>query len=175
MVAIQRFECDLHSILVITWDFSLYYLEDSSESGTCISWSQFFWFDWISWLSCRLVDDQLSHPSELKRGQTRQNEKNYFLAFTPVVIIPCRLTVLTMSSPEVRCMGVHLCTAFLQQYHAQTNNPEIESLTMDVKRLLDWYDSLTPDLIETIFSSESFLRACMGYEGFWSSVINVDE
>jgi len=72
-------------------------------------------------------------------------------------------------------MGVHLCTAFLQQYHAQTNNPEIESLTMDVKRLLDWYDSLTPDLIETIFSSESFLRACMGYEGFWSSVINVDE
>ena len=82
-------------------------------------------------------------------------------------------TMFIMCSPEVRCVGVNLCTIFLQPHHAQKDKPEIESLRMDVKRLLGWYDSLTPDDAESILCSESTLCACMGYENFWSSVIKV--
>lgn len=80
-----------------------------------------------------------------------------------------------MSYDGARCMGIKLCTTFLQQYHAQKEKPEIQTITIDVKPLLVWYDNLSPKLIEEIFDSNTILQACMGYENFWSQAIRVNK
>jgi hypothetical protein len=78
-----------------------------------------------------------------------------------------------MQDVDQRRVAIEICVFVLHGYHTNRiiDLRGRQDVSVDLQKLLSWYDSLTPPLARSIFASDTLLYACMGYEDFWSTAV----
>lgn len=74
---------------------------------------------------------------------------------------------------DTRSLVIFLCATILRYFRGSKPNvfDNVQNITIDIQKLLTWFKSFEPDMVEGIFLHP---EAAVGYHDFWKTVTTIE-